>query len=93
MSFGRMILIGLLGLVVAEATVFLLIEKPIGTCGPLSALMVISILGGSFTDPARFSHRSGGFLSLQPRIAAILVRPPRPVLATARTRRVSMPRE
>lgn len=45
MTFGRLILIGLLGLVVAEAAVFLLVARALGSFAALFALFATSILG------------------------------------------------
>jgi UPF0716 protein FxsA len=46
MSFGKLILIGLLGLVVAEAGLFLLVAKAIGGFNALFLLLATSVLGG-----------------------------------------------
>ena len=46
MPFGNLILIGLLGLLVAEAGVFLLVARAVGGFAALFALLATSILGG-----------------------------------------------
>ena len=45
MTFGRLILLGLLGLVVAEAGVFLLVARAIGWFGAMFAMAATSVLG------------------------------------------------
>jgi UPF0716 protein FxsA len=58
MSVGKLILLGLLGLVVAEATVFLVIAQAFGSFAAVVALMPTSVLGIAVL--ARMGRRLAG---------------------------------
>ena len=62
MSFGKFILIGLLGLVVAEAGVFLLVARAIGGLAALFLLIAASCLGGLIL--ARLGRRMAAAIAL-----------------------------
>lgn len=61
MSVGKLILLGLLGLVVAEATVFLIVAQAFGAFAAAVALMSTSVLGIAVL--ARMGRRLAGRLA------------------------------
>ncbi len=63
MPVGRLILLGLLGLVVAEAAVFLMVAQLLGSFTALFLLFATSILGGAGAGRGWASGWPGGSLT------------------------------